>query len=106
MLSVDGKPTQNANRHGSTHCKSLTLMAYNVIARHNSLQINGPNITNPCLFDHEASNGAMNTSFNYRWITIPDFLSTVSLTMLYIITHNSANKVHLTSPNVAPVLYK
>ena len=64
----------------------LTLMAYNVISRHNSLQINGPNITNPCLFDHETSNGtgAMNTSFNYRWITIPDFLSTVSLTMLYI----------------------
>ena len=62
----------------------LTLMAYNVISRHNSLQINGPNTTNPCLFDHEASNGAMNTSFNYRWITIPDFLSTVSLTILYI----------------------
>ena len=41
----------------------LTLMAYNVISRHNSLQINGPNIINPCLFDHEANNGAMNTIF-------------------------------------------
>ena len=37
--------------------KLLTLMAYNVISRHNSLQMNGHNVTTPCLF--EANNGAL-----------------------------------------------
>jgi hypothetical protein len=62
----------------------LTLMAYNVISRHNSLQMNGPNITTPCLFKTSNLKGALSTSFNYKWITVPDFLSTISLTMLYI----------------------
>ena len=62
--------------------KVLTLMSYNVISRHNSLQINGPNVTISCLF--EASKGALMTSFDYRWIVIPDFLSTVSIMMFYI----------------------
>ena len=62
--------------------KVLTLMAYNVISRHNSLQINRHNATILCLF--ETHKGALNTTFNYKWITIPDFLSTVLITMLYI----------------------
>ena len=60
----------------------LILMAYNVISRHNSLQVNGPNVTIPCLFD--TSKGVLSKSFNYKWIIAPDFLSTVSSTMLYI----------------------
>jgi peptide/histidine transporter 3/4 len=44
--------------------KVLTLMAYNIISRHTySLQMNGPNITTPCLF--ESSKGAFSTSFSY-----------------------------------------
>ena len=62
--------------------KVLTLMAYNVISRHNSLQLGRHNTTILCLL--ETSEGALNTSFNYKWIMIPDFLSTVSITMLYI----------------------
>jgi hypothetical protein len=63
--------------------KLLILMAYNIISRHNySLQMNGNNITTPCLF--ETSEGALSTSFSYKWITVPDFLSAISLTMLYI----------------------
>ena len=62
----------------------LTLMAYNVISRHNSLQMNGPNynVTIPCLF--EMTEGLLGKSFNYKWIIIPDFLTTISSTMLYI----------------------
>ena len=60
----------------------LTLMAYNVISRHNSLQMNGPNVTIPCLFN--TSKTALSKSFNCKWITVPDFLSTISLTMLFI----------------------
>ena len=60
----------------------LTLMAYNVISRHNSLQMNGPNITIPCLF--EMTKGLLGKSLNYKWIIIPDFLTTISSTMLYI----------------------
>ena len=60
----------------------LTLMAYNVISRHNSLQMNGPNVTTPCLF--ETSKGVLSKSFNDKWITVPDFLSTISSTMLCI----------------------
>ena len=62
----------------------LTLMAYNVISRHNSLQMNGPNVTTSCLFDTSKAALSMSKSFNYKWITVPDFLSIVSLTMLYI----------------------
>jgi hypothetical protein len=62
--------------------KLLTLMAYNVISRHNSLQMKGPNTTTPCLF--ETSKGALSTSFSYKWIIVPDFLSAISVTMLYI----------------------
>ena len=61
--------------------KVLTLMAYNVISRHNSLQIDGHNSTISCLFGARV---ALSTSFNYRWIVIPDFLSTVSIMMFYI----------------------
>jgi hypothetical protein len=57
-------------------------MAYNIISRHNSLKMNGPNINTPCLF--ETSKGALSTSFSYKWITVPDFLSTISVMMLYI----------------------
>ena len=48
----------------------LTLMAYNVISRHNSLQMNGPNVnvTIPCLF--ETSKGVLSKSFNYKWMFI------------------------------------
>ena len=59
-----------------------TVSSVIAFSRHNSLQINGHNTTILCLF--ETSKGALNTSFNYKWITIPDFLSTVSITMLYI----------------------
>jgi hypothetical protein len=69
---------------GALIVRVLTLMAYNVISRHNSLQMNGTNITTPCLFETLSSKGALNKSFNYKWITVPDFLSTISLTMLYI----------------------
>ena len=62
--------------------KVLTLMAYNVISRHNSLEMNGPNLTIPCLF--ETSEGVLSKSFNYKLITVPDFFSTISSTMLYI----------------------
>ena len=62
----------------------LTLMAYNVISRHNSLQMNGPNVTIPCLFETWSSRGVLHKSFNFKWITVPDFLSIISLTMLYI----------------------
>jgi hypothetical protein len=62
--------------------KLLTLMTYNVISRYDSLQMNGPNITTPCLF--ETSKGALSTSFSYKWIIVPDFLSAISVTMLYI----------------------
>ena len=62
----------------------LTLMAYNVISRHNSLQMNGPNVTIPCLFETQSTEGVLNKSFNYKWITVPDFLLLISLTMLYI----------------------
>ena len=48
--------------------KLLTLMAYNVniSTGHNSLQMNGPNVTTPCLF--EANKGALSNykSFNYE----------------------------------------
>ena len=60
--------------------KVLTLMAYNVISRYNHLQMNEPNTT--CLF--ETNKGALNTSFSYKWITVPDFLSAISSAMLYI----------------------
>ena len=48
----------------------LTLMAYNVISRHNSLQMNGPNVnvTILCLF--ETSKGVLSKSFNYKWMFI------------------------------------
>ena len=62
--------------------KLLTLMAYNVISRHNSLQMNGPNVTTPCLF--ETNDGALSKSFNYKWIIIPDLFTTISITMLSI----------------------
>ena len=63
--------------------KLLTLMAYyNVISRHNSLQMNGPNKTTPCLF--ETSNSMLSKSFNDKWIAVPDFLSAISSTMLCI----------------------
>ena len=62
----------------------LTLMAYNVISRHNSLQMNGPNVTIPCLFETWSTEGVLNKSFNSKWITVPDFLFLTSLTMLYI----------------------
>jgi NADH:ubiquinone oxidoreductase subunit K len=62
--------------------KLLTLMAYNVISRHNSQQMNGPNITTSCLF--ETSKGVLSTSFSYKWIIVPDFLTAISVTMLYI----------------------
>ena len=62
----------------------LTLMAYNVISRHNSLQMNGPNITISCLFETWSSTGVLNKSFNSKWITVSDFLSAISSTMFYI----------------------
>ena len=60
--------------------KVLTLMVYNVISRRNSLQLNGPNIT----LTIETNKGVLNMSFNYKWITVPDFLSAISFTMLYV----------------------
>ena len=62
----------------------LILMAYNIISRHNSLKTNGPNVTIPCLFETWSTEGVLNKSFNYKWIIVPDFLSTISLTMFYI----------------------
>ena len=61
----------------------LTLMAYNIISRHNSLQMNGPNVTIPCLFETWSSS-VLNKHFNYKWIIVPDFLLLISLTMFYI----------------------
>ena len=60
----------------------LTLMAYNVISRHNSLQMNELNVSTLCLF--ETTEDLLSESFNYKWIIIPDFLATISLTVLYI----------------------
>ena len=60
----------------------LTLMSYNVISRHNYLQINGQNATILCLF--EKSKGTLMTTFDHRWIMIPDILFTISLTMFYV----------------------
>ena len=61
----------------------LTLMAYNVISRYNSLQMNKLNyISTPCLF--KTTEDLLSKSFDYKWIIIPDFLTTISLTMLYI----------------------
>ena len=62
----------------------LTLMTYNIISRHNSLQSNGPNVTIPCLFETWSTEGVLNKNFNSKWITVPDFLFLTSLTMLYI----------------------
>ena len=46
------------------------------------VRVNGPNVTIPCLF--ETSKGMLSKSFNYKWITVLDFLSTICSTMLYI----------------------
>ena len=46
--------------------------------------MNGPNVIIPCLFETWSTEGVLNKSFNSKWITVPDFLLLISLTMLYM----------------------
>ena len=58
------------------------LLAFEVVSRHNFVQTSGQNATIDCLF--YASQGSLSENFDFRWIVIPDFLQSISLTMIYI----------------------
>ena len=59
------------------------LLAYEVVSRHNFTHSSaGHNTTVDCLF--HTSHGSLSTSFDFRWIAIPDFLQSISLMMICI----------------------
>ena len=58
------------------------LLVFEVVSRHNFIQSSSHNTTIACLF--HASHGSLSKSFDFRWMMIPDFLESVSLTMIYI----------------------
>ena len=59
----------------------ILLMAYMLIARHNFLtQNHGHNATIQCIFLEEY--GALSSSFNFRWMALPSFLTSVSIIAL------------------------
>jgi peptide/histidine transporter 3/4 len=60
------------------------LLVLEVVSRHNFVQSSDHNttITINCLF--YASHGSLSDSFDFRWMMIPDFLESISLTMIYI----------------------
>ena len=66
---------------------TIALMVINVVTRHNYLEysVSNPNTTTPiqCVFYHEGSD-AWSLSLDYRWMAVPDFLYSLSITLLGI----------------------
>ena len=59
----------------------VVLMVYNVVSRQNFIGENNMNETVGCLF--QASHGILHNSFSSQLIVLPDFISSLSLLMIY-----------------------
>ena len=66
----------------NSHCKLMlgallhmarviTLMAFDLSARHTYLLHHGHNVTLQCVFDE--AHGTLSSAFNYKWMALPDF---------------------------------
>ena len=66
---------------------TIALLVINIVARHNYLEysISNPNtnVTIQCVFYHEGSD-AWSSSLDYRWMAVPDFLYSSSITLFGI----------------------
>ena len=65
---------------------TLVLLMINIMARYNYLEYNTSNLTSStiqCIF-HCDTTDAWNLSLDYRWMAIPDFLYSLSITLLGI----------------------
>ena len=58
----------------------ITLMAFELTARHTYLEHHGSNATIQCIFLEDS--GVLKSSFNVRWMALPNILNSVSLATL------------------------
>ena len=65
---------------------TLALLMINIMARYNYLEYSTSNLTSStiqCVFHHDTID-AWSLSLDYRWMAIPDFLYSLSITLLGI----------------------
>ena len=62
----------------------ITLMALELAARHNYLAQFGQNSTIQCLFSGELEQGVLSSTFDVKWMVLPNILNSISIVTLGI----------------------